>query len=304
VSDTSGTLEELASPALGGHVRRALVLALNEDVSGLVAALTTESFPVEVVRGPSPGEQLHWSRAVKCLCNHREAWRRVADSQGFTLICEADFVPVRGLASLPLPCPPPVPGEEARIGWLYSPGSTLYGLDRWGYTYGHANSAVAYVLTPECARRCLDFFDEEIDALASEAYTMWDSRLGAHLRWKHGICNYFVVCQYGEHGGSPNPEHERHGFRGWHQAYRLAGRPRFLPPYARGSRLRYLAFRQRAWARGVLRILMLRFFNPRFVDDKSQRPALFRTAAGALLAPRRAQATRFRRSADAIGVSD
>jgi hypothetical protein len=270
-------------------VLRTFVVAFREDASQLVAALEAEGFSCEVVRGPSPAEKPHWSRGTRVLASHNDLWRRISGTPGLTLVCEADFVPVVGFGGLPLPCPPLLADGEARFAWLYSPGSILYGIDASGFTYGHANSAVCYLLSGACASRCMGFFEEEIERVESGEFSVWDSRLGVYLRWKQGVLNYFVLNQYGEHGGFPHTEREPGGVRRWHQAYRLAGRLRFLPLYARESHLRLLAYRIRARARGIARILTGRFFHPGRIDEGQSRWRLARVVLGALFNRRAAE---------------
>lgn len=276
---------------------RALVVAPREDVALLVAALEREGIPTEVVRGPAPEERPTWSRALRCLASHDDLWGRIAELPGLTLVCEADFVPVRGLGDLPLPFPALSTGEESRIGWLYNPGSILYGVDPRGFVCGHASSAVAYVLSRKCAKRCAGFLEEEVEKLSSDPYTVRDSRLGVFLRWRLGTLNHFVFAQYGEHGGPPSPEHEARGIRGWRQVSRLAGRVSILPACSGGSRARFHAIRIRARLRGAARIATCRPLRPRRIDAGQRAGRLLRFATAALLAPVAAERVRLARAA-------
>ena len=186
------------------------------------------------------------------------------------MVVEADFVPVIGLGRLPLPVPEAGP-ETARFGWLYSAGSILYGIDEFGLPHGHGNTTVAYILNRAAARHLVGFFEREIQQPEVGTYRPWETYLGIYLRKEHGVRNYFAPRQYGEHGGIANREHRLAGARAWHEADILAGKLAFLPPYARGSRARYRARRLRGWARGFYRLVTLKFFDPRYVNEDSVR---------------------------------
>jgi hypothetical protein len=69
---------------------------------------------------------------------------------------------------------------------------------------------------------------------------------------------FIPLRHYGEHGGSPNPEHARLGRisrQGLHRADNLMSSLHFLPPYANGSRLSYLRVRLEAHLMGFARLL-------------------------------------------------
>lgn len=256
-------------PTIRSSCSSAYIVAHEEVVDALQAALLASGFDVETVRGPYTLEQLGYSRQVKCLVNHANVWRLVAAGSSPALVVEADFVPVKGMADLPLPFPYSGDARERKFGWLYSGGSILYGFDEQGFPHGHGNATVAYALTPGAANRLLEFFELEIASDATGAYRNFESRIGVHMRRKQGILNYIPIYQYGEHGGRENPEHRVAGIRGWHQADILWRSLAFLPAYANGNGLLYRLVRIRAWLRGLLRVATLRYFDPRYVNADS-----------------------------------
>lgn len=247
-----------------------IVVAHTEDTSLLRRTLEEEGFAVAEVRGPYTEAQQRYSRSIRCLINHAHAWRTAAERGRPTVVVEADFVPIVGLGGMPLPFLEASPGT-GRFGWLYSAGSTLYGIDKFGLPHGHGNTTVAYVLDRDAAVHLLGFFEREMQRPEVGAYRPWETYLGIYLRKERGVRNYFTSRQYGEHGGVANREHRLAGARAWHEADILAGRLAFLPPYARGSRARYRARRLRGWVRGLYRLVTLKFFDPRYVNEDSAR---------------------------------
>ena len=246
-------------------VARVLVVAHRENTTDLVRTLTGEGFVVEEIRGPYTPEQERWSMIKRALANHANAWRRCVALDEDVIVCEADFVPVVRFGSRTLPCPLSRPNEPGRMAWLYGAGSILYAVDRRGFLYGHGQTAVCCYVSVGAARALLSFFELEAQKSDAGLYATWDTKVSVYLRRQRGVESYFTDRQLGEHGGLPNPEHARAGFRPWHHADLLAGRLAFLPAYAQGSRMRYLRRRLLARLRGIGRILLLRYFDPRFV---------------------------------------
>lgn len=280
-----GTAEHSANVhrSLRAFTDTCYVIAHRENVDALCATLQAEGFACRVVRGPYSSEEIALPAIIRCLVNHRNAWRHVVESEQPALVVEADFVPVFGFGSLPAPLPC-VPHDPAvGFAWLYSAGSILYGFDGYGYPHGHACTAVAYLLTPAAARALVDFADAEVaKCLADRQYRAWDTYFGVYLRWERGIRNHIPALSYGEHGGIAQSEHAAAGIRAWHQADRLAGRLAFLPTYARGSRLRYALIRLRAYARGWARVVLLRYFDPRNVNHDSTRTRAYKAGYAVL----------------------
>jgi hypothetical protein len=195
---------------------------------------------------------------------------------------EADFVPCMGFGKLPLPFGWSLSCHKPRFGWLYSPGSILYGIDPEGFPHGHGGTMVAYVLDSLAAKALLEFYEKEMETSQPNQYRLWDTHLGIFLRWEKGVLNYIPIYQYGEHGGIPNKGHKNRWIkgwnrkiRGWHQADILWNKLAFLPIYARRSHFIYRIFRGRAMLRGWVRVLTLRFFDPRYTNADSTRGRLF-----------------------------
>lgn len=246
-------------------VARVLVVAHREDTTELVRTLAAEGFAVEEIRGPYTPEQADWSMIKRALCNHANAWRRCVELGEDVIVCEADFVPVVRFGSRPLPCPLPTSNDPGRMAWLYGAGSILYGVDSQGFLFGHGQTAVCCYVSVGAARALLAFFDLEACRPDAGAYSTWDTKFSVYLRRQQGVESYFADRQLGEHGGLPSPEHARAGLRPWHHADLLAGRLAFLPAYARGSRARLWRRRLLARCRGIGRIVLLRYFDPRHV---------------------------------------
>ena len=257
------------------------IIAHTENTQALESALRQEGFGCRLFRGGYSPEQQQYASAIKTLINHANAWRYLLSTQRPLIIVEADFVPVKGFGTLPVPFPIK-DTLGAQFGWLYSAGSILYGINENIFPHGHGNTMVAYIVTPATAEALLEFFDREINRTNKGEYAMWDAYIGIFLRWEKGIYNYIPIYQYGEHGGIPNPEHYRAGIRAWHQADILWSDLAFLPLYARGSAFLYRAIRLRGWFRGWIRLMMLRFFSPHSINSDSTKGALFMAAFSTL----------------------
>ena len=191
--------------------------------------------------------ELEYPAATRTFMNHRHAWQIAAGATGYTLVCEADFVPCRSLGDLPVFWPTANP---MAWGYLYQGSPRLLAIvGPQQYLRGHCAPLVAYIVNKPVAECMLRFFDREIEEYGTATYFTWD----AHLQWwvmGQGAEAYIPVRQYGEHGGLPNPEHRKSGLvkrEGRHRADNLAAPLAFLPQYANGSWLRFL--RERAVAR-------------------------------------------------------
>ena len=89
-------------PPLRKLIKRTIILAYREDTSQLENTLRAAGLdPVIQRRTYTPTEQTY-SRTIRCLLNHTDAWRAAAAAtDGYTLILEADFVPCRDFTTLP-----------------------------------------------------------------------------------------------------------------------------------------------------------------------------------------------------------
>jgi hypothetical protein len=239
--------------ALNQICLKAFIVAHREDISLLSDALNSEGFQVQVVRGPYSTGQQSYSAIYRCLVNHANAWRLVAESGVLSLIVEADFVPVLGFGRLPLPVP--VDRLHTSLAYLYACGPQFWDLPMSPYcARGHAGGMVSYVVSPAVATMMLEFCEEQCVANPSGAYAPWDAGVGYWLKTR-GVESYLPYLQYGEHGGVSNPEHARAGLGRPHQADALAGPLAFLPPYAQGSLITFWRVRLRARVWGWARLL-------------------------------------------------
>lgn len=236
------------------------IVAYREDVGELQRALSGEGLRSVVIRPHYSEEERGYSAIVRCLLNHRNAWRECAASQALNMIVEADFVPVRGFARLPVPFD--LNRQDRALGWLYACGPVLYDLDDQGYARGHAAAPVATLLGARTAGVLLEFAEAELSSHDPRDYIPFDTHIRVYLQ-QRGINSYLPWRHYGEHGGIPNPEHRTAGVAATHRADRLYGRLHFLPAYARGSRMRYRGVRLQAWLRGLGRLVLARYVHPR-----------------------------------------
>lgn len=239
---------------LSDVVSRSLIVCYKEDITELQAQMNLAGWGTAVLRGNYSSEELRCSSMTRCFMNHRNAWRIAAETPGYTLVCEADFVPCKRLGTLPVFWPLDNP---MAWGYLYQGSPRLLSVvGSEQFLRGHSASVAAYIINQPVADILLRFFEYEMQEYGSEEYFNWD----AHLRWwtmGRGAEAYIPERHYGEHGGVPNPEHAK--FRisraGWHQADNLVGPLAFLPQYARGSRLRLWLRRAEARALGWARLL-------------------------------------------------
>ena len=242
------------NPTLGEVVRQSYVLAYTENVDLLVDALAKEKLNPTVIRASYTDVEKTYSRTVRTFMAHLAAWRRAAEHEGWTLICEADFVPCLGLASFPTFWPA---DEPLAWGYMYQ-GSprvmALIGPER--YLRGHCAPLVAYVVSPQVAKLLCECFDFEMRGRDPTEFFSFD---GA-LQWSamgRGCSAFISPTHYGEHGGKANPEHGLNGVRraGEHRADVLAGPLYFLPQFCDGQRWRYWYTRVRERLLGFARLV-------------------------------------------------
>lgn len=256
-------------PALAQVVGRSIILAWREDVQQLFAALEDEALRPEIQRAAYTDEQAMFARNTRTFMNHRAAWKRAADYQDYTLICESDFVPCADLGNLPTFWP-----LENQFAWAYlyqgSP-RILAALGDRPFLRGHTAPLVAYVINATVAKILLRFYDFELSKYDPREYFTFDS----HLQWfamGQGAEAYMPLRHYGEHGGLPNPEHGKLGGlsrSGVHRADNLIAPLKFLPSYAHGSRAMYLLERSRGRLYGIARLLSGRWIQRTDVYDFS-----------------------------------
>jgi hypothetical protein len=189
-------------------VERAILLAWKEDVSPLVNALCQEGILSIVNRADYSAEELCFSRASRTFLNHRDAWEKASQLPGYTLICESDFVPCRGLGYFPVFWPT---CDDNAWGYLYQGSPCLLALmisNGRIFLRGHTAPLVAYVVNSTVAKVMLEFFEYEASRYDFREYFNFD----AHLQWYimgKGAKAFIPWRHYGEHGNLPNKEHPR-----------------------------------------------------------------------------------------------
>ena len=242
-------------------ISRSLIVCFREDVGQLEAALTSADLHPQVLRASYTASELAYPAATRTFLGHRRAWKIAAAAPGYTLICEADFVPCKGLGELPVFWPM---GNPMAWGYLYQGSPRLLAvIGPEQHMRGHCAPLVAYAVNSHVAECLLRFFDREIEEFGTEKYFTWD----AHLPWwlmGQSAEAYIPPRHYGEHGGLPNPEHAKSGVvkrAGRHRADNLAAPLAFLPQYASGSWLRYRKERAVARALGWARLCTGRWIS-------------------------------------------
>ncbi|MBD2325688.1 LPS biosynthesis glycosyltransferase [Alkalinema sp. FACHB-956] len=236
---------------------KSFIIAHREDTQALAQFLTQEHLNPEVCRQTPASHLADASPSYRCLLNHRSAWEKILDLDRPALIIEADFVPVRGIGQLPLPCPLDQP--DTGVAWLYTCAPQIYTVSPQNYAEGFSASTVAYIVTPIAAKYLISLADRIHSNYGPQQYTTWDTQIEETLR-KAGLKNYVAFRNYGEHGGHPNPEHRNHGLSTAHRADILYGRLAFRPPYAQNA-LDLLLTRSKARLKGLLRLFSGRYLR-------------------------------------------
>ena len=239
--------------ALNEVVTGSIVICYRENVDQLAGILNHESLNPCIERAQYNNLELQYSSASRCFLGHRRAWEIASKRDGYTLVCEADFVPCKGIGGLPTFWPL---NRELAWGYLYQGSPRLLWISPDGFLRGHTAPLVAYVINSAVAEIFLKFFDHELTQYRLEDYFTFD----AQLQWwvmGRGAEAYIPMRHYGEHGGRANPEHKLHGLRraGVHRADNLQAPLAFVPQYAGGSSLAFLKERLIARAYGWGRLL-------------------------------------------------
>ena len=242
-------------------IDKVIVIAYQEDVSNLVSSLELEGFKVEVSRPDYSPEEMTYRRSSRCLLNHCNAWKRALESPSYTLICEADFVPCRGIGDFEVFWPIQ---EACAWGYLYQGSPRLLAMvGQRPFLRAHNATTVSYVVNRNVASLMLTFFEIEKKTNDFRSYFAWDG----HLQWYVmglGAEAFIPMRHYGEHGGLPNLEHGGVGSLprdGCHHADNLMNSLHFLPAYANESYLSYLWIRLGAHLRGFGRLLTGRWIS-------------------------------------------
>jgi hypothetical protein len=252
-------MKPIRTPKLKDVTTTVFIVAHKEDTSDLETAMVSEGFTCHVIRGPYSAKERTYPAAVRCLINHSNAWRKIVKLDDYAIVVEADFVPVKGIASLPLPFDPS--SNKKSMAWLYSVGPVIYHVDPLTQAmYGHNAGTVAYILDKAVANEWLSLFDDEMKASPNK-YRLWDVNMPIRLRWERGVRCYIPYKMYGEHGGRANPEHKQNKNRSWHEADVLAGSLHFMPTYGKVSTMIYIMRRIRGRTRGIYRFLAGKNFD-------------------------------------------
>ena len=277
------TSTELTNVLLGDVVQRSIIVSYKEDVDQLYQELVSSGLKPQIYRATYTTEELRYSAMTRCLISHHAAWQAAAQSPGYTLICEADFVPCTNLGSLPVFWP-----LKNSLAWayLYQGSPRIMAIvGREGFIRGHCAPLVAYVINNQVGQIFLRYFEHQMHRFDPMTYFTFD----AHLQWwtmGQGAEAYIPLKHYGEHGGSPNPEHARLGAlsrEGSHRADNLAAPLAFLPGYSNDSRLHFLVARAEARALGWARLLAGRWI----IDTNVYRRTWLDTVRMQLLGVRR-----------------
>ncbi len=269
-------------------VGQVIVLAYKEDVQPLLVALEEERLPASLQRITYTPEEMAYALNSRTLLNHRLAWEKAARLPGYTLICESDFVPCRGLGDFPVFWPET---NSRAWGYLYQGSPRLLALSEGqpAYLRVHASPLVAYVVNAPVAKILLDYFEYASATYDFTKYFVFDVFIQWFVMGKGGAA-YMPCRHYGEHGGLPNKEHAAIGKLrqgGEHHADNLMAGLRFLPQYTRGSRVRFLFVRAKWRLLGIGRLLSGRWIVDSSVYDLSFRDRCRMFLAGAVrLAPR------------------
>ncbi len=256
------------------HIGQTFVIAYKEPTEQLTAALALAGFDCSVLRQVHQSGYETYSPSFLCLLNHRSAWELALRSQKPTLIVEADFVPVKTLATLPPPFDPA--DSDLGIAWLYTCAAQVYSvldLSSGQYAQGYSTSMVAYVITAKSARLLIDLAAQVEKDPGPRAYSPWDSGIEYHLR-NRALHNYVPFRNYGEHGGVPNPEHGKNKLSKAHRADVLYGALSFAPMYATATGWvnygQWLKGRSYGRIKGLARLLMLKYLRGEVVRKSSQ----------------------------------
>jgi hypothetical protein len=262
-------------PSLRSVVTQTIIIAYKEDITLLSAVLAEEGFSPVVQRREYSELELGYSRTIRCLLNHDDAWSRARKVSGYTLIVEADFVPCQGFGDLPVPFDPKVQGEK---GWafLYAGGPRVFALHADGSVQGHAACPVAYLISPFLGQCLNTFTTEEFERQPDlTQYSLWDTAFQWYMMGMGARC-FMPWRQYGEHGGLPNKEHHKAGIsrmtKSWvarlfgvgnnHHADVLYAPLKFSPAYAKGRTWLFYRTRLEAKIFGWLRLFTGRMVMP------------------------------------------
>jgi len=249
-------------------IDRTYVIAYKEDTTNLENTLRKAGFGHEVYRAKYSEVEAGYSGQIKCLISHAKIWEKCKEEEGWSMVLEADFVPVKGMSTL---CAPIGRLDEPGLVYLYSGAPIIYRVDKTGSLIGHSATTVAYMLDQVTASALYEFYLQDMDVEDPGAYRAWDTYLANWLRWEKGIPTYIAYKQFGEHGGIANREHKVSNTRSWHRADVLYASPEFIPAYAKGSRGRYIFERTLSRVRGLFRLAVCKTIQIETIKNSDDR---------------------------------
>lgn len=239
-------------------VRHAVIIAGARDITQLEAALTAEGFQVVALHNKLSDAEKQYARIVRTLLGHQKAWMHCKAAGQAAIVVEDDFVPVRGMGSLPAPINPEQ--LDSAWAWLYCSAPRLRRVNAAFQGEGRCGAPVATIIAPALATHLVRFAEAQLAKIDRYKFWGWDGFV-AKLMEAKGFVTYLPYRNYGEHGGLPNPEHRQRGFASSHYADVLWAPLHFLPEYAEGSRLRYLGYRALGALKGWARLLSGRYLS-------------------------------------------
>ena len=270
-------------PCLRDFVSRAYIISYQEDIEPLKQNLTSQGFECISMRQKYSEHDRDYSRSYLCLLNHVRAWEEIVATQAISAIVEADFVPVRQMGKLPIPCDLQrdrfgkvtlEPFADFGIAWLYTCAAQVYSVSETGKAIGYSSSMVAYLVSPQAAAILLEHAESIHQQFGPRTYSVWDSQV-EHVLRSRGFQSYIPFRNYGEHGGHPNHEHYLAKLSREHRADVLYDSLAFTPQYCYGGRypvwLKGFLARIFARAKGLGRLVCQRYVR-RGVWKKSSRP--------------------------------
>jgi hypothetical protein len=270
----------MSNYSLSECIGKVLIIAYKENTEKNENYLTEQGFDYAVVRQVHLPEYKNFSPSYLCLMNHCSAWKIAEKEPKPTLIIEADFLPVKGFGSLPIPFD--CKRTNTGVVWLYTCAPQIYSVSKEGYAVGYSTSMVAYIVTPIAAEYLLEFAQKIALDPGSFQYSSWDSSLEGYLRQKQLAC-YVPWRNYGEHGGKPNYEHKKAGLSAVHRADVLHGQLAFNPMYIESQshpRVVVLSSRLIARSKGISRLVLGKYLRWKVMLSSKTPLRMFKFAVG------------------------
>jgi hypothetical protein len=219
-------------------IKQIIIIAHKEDISDLYSSLCKFNLPIFIQRKNYNNLELQYPSIARCLLNHADAWIRATEYDGYTLICEADFVPIISFEDVSMEF---LPDRDTAWAHLYTSAPRL--LKPYdGYLRIQQSTAVCYMINGKIGRLLSGFVSDYRDNHGFESLHPWD----AYLQWYamgQGAELYMPLKSLGEHGGIANSEHKIAGMShgGTHRADVLAARLQFTPNFKKfGTGISYI----------------------------------------------------------------